>query len=100
MSVTSSRSDDGNSLVIRISGKFDFSVHSEFRAAYKNEKVSGEFLVDLGQTDYLDSSALGMLLLLKEYAESLSSSVRIINAGAEIKEIMIIASFDKLFKIE
>jgi len=99
MSVETSRSEDGSDLIIKVNGKFDFSLHSEFRKSYKDEEVSGEYCVDLGKTEYLDSSALGMLLLLKEYAESSSSSVKIINAGPDIKEILIIASFDKLFEI-
>jgi len=99
MSVETSRSEDESDLIIKVNGKFDFSLHSEFRKSYKDEEVSGDYCVDLGETEYLDSSALGMLLLLKEYAESSSSSVKIINAGPDIKEILIIASFDKLFEI-
>ena len=99
MSITVTRSDDDKNLVIKVSGKFDFSLHNEFRKSYKGQEVKGEFLVDMGNTEYLDSSALGMLLLLKEHAESVSSSVKIINAKSEIKEILVIASFDKLFKI-
>ena len=74
-------------------------MHSDFRNAYKDETVSGQFCVDLAETNYLDSSALGMLLLLKKHAESVSASVTIVNTGADIKEIMLIASFDKLFNI-
>jgi len=99
MSISTSKSDDGKNLIIKVGGKFDFSLHNEFRKSYKDESVSGEFHVDLGNTDYLDSSALGMLLLLKEHAESVSSSVKVINAGPDIKDILIIASFDKLFQI-
>lgn len=100
MGVTTKRSEDGNDLKISVGGKFDFSLHNDFRKSYKDEKVSGEFQVDLGDTEYLDSSALGMLLLLNEYAASISSSVKIVNAGESIKEIFLIASFDKLFNIE
>jgi len=40
-----------------------------------------------------------MLLLLKEHAESHSATVRLINFNDEIKEILSIASFDKLFTL-
>jgi HptB-dependent secretion and biofilm anti anti-sigma factor len=99
MSITTSKPDDGKDLIIKVGGKFDFSLHNEFRKSYKDETVTGEYHVDLSDTEYLDSSALGMLLLLKEHAESVSSSVKIINAGSDIKEILVIASFDKLFTI-
>ena len=100
MSIETTKSDDGKKLIIKVSGKFDFSLHNEFRKSYKDEDVSAGVNVDLKDVEYLDSSALGMLLLLKEHAESSSSSVKIINAGADIKDILHIASFDKLFKIE
>lgn len=99
MSIETSKSEDGKDLIIKVGGKFDFSLHNEFRKSYKDENISGEFNVDLSDTEYLDSSALGMLLLLKEHAESQSSSVKIVNAGSDIKDILVIASFDKLFQI-
>ena len=101
MSIVPTVSGDKKTGTIKISGRFDFSLHSEFRNAYKDMGVTGgTYVVDLGSTEYLDSSALGMLLLLKEFAESNSSTVRIVSANNEIKEILTIASFDKLFTLE
>ena len=101
MSISTNVSSDGKSVTLKVSGRFDFSVHNEFRKAYKDiDMQAGEFNVDLSETEYLDSSALGMLLLLKEYAEAGSSRVKIKNANSEIREILNIASFDKLFVLE
>jgi len=101
MSISSTVSADGKTATLKISGRFDFSLHNEFRTAYKDTNVSaGIFVVDLSQTEYLDSSALGMLLLLKEFAETNSSTVKISNASNEIREILNIASFDKLFTLD
>lgn len=100
MSVTTTVSSDMNTAIIKVSGRFDFSVHNEFRKAYKDIGVNGgEYIVDLIGTEYLDSSALGMILLLKEYAEESGSRVRINNVNDEILEILRISSFDKLFSI-
>lgn len=100
MSIAVSVSDDKKTVTIRISGRFDFSLHNEFRKAYKDKSINGgEFFIDLKGTDYLDSSALGMLLLLKEHAESNSSKIKIINISNDIREILNIASFDKLFSL-
>jgi len=91
---------DNKSATIKINGRFDFSLHNDFRKCYKDVVLSnGVYAVDLGGTDYLDSSALGMLLLLKEHAESQASTVSLINFNSEIKEILNIASFDKLFTL-
>ena len=100
MSVTINASADNKSVTIKVSGRFDFSLHNDFRKTYKDVQLSsGQYIVDLSSTDYLDSSALGMLLLLKEHAESQSASVRLINFSDDIKEILTIASFDKLFDL-
>ncbi|MCW9014748.1 MAG: STAS domain-containing protein [Gammaproteobacteria bacterium] len=100
MSISVDVSGDKKQVRLKISGRFDFSLHNEFRKAYKDIGITGgEYIVDLGTTEYLDSSALGMLLLLKEHAESESSKVRIINSSGEILEILHIASFDKLFTL-
>lgn len=101
MTVSVNVSDDGKTASIKINGKFDFSLHNQFRKSYKDLNLSGgDYIVDLGDTDYLDSSALGMLLLLKEHAESQSSTVRLSNFSDEIREVLTIASFDKLFTID
>ncbi len=100
MGVSVTSSDDGKTVSLKIDGRFDFSLHNEFRKAYKDLVIAdGEYIIDLSGTEYLDSSALGMLLLLKEHAESNTSTVRLINYNDEIKEILTIASFDKLFSL-
>lgn len=98
MSISINVSDDNKAVTIKINGRFDFSLHNEFRKAYKDVSLSGgEYAVDLSGTDYLDSSALGMLLLLKEHAESQGCTVKLAGFNDEIKEILTIASFDKIF---
>jgi len=100
MSVTINVSNENSTATIKIDGRFDFSLHNDFRKSYKDVNLeNGEYTIDLGSTGYLDSSALGMLLLLKEHAESQSATVRLVNFNDEIKEILSIASFDKLFTL-
>jgi len=103
MSLSTRISDDGTSVTIAISGRFDFGIHREFRNAYEKAEVKTphpKFIVDLGGTEYMDSSALGMLLLLREHAGGDRSDVTIINCRPVIKEILDIANFDKLFTIK
>lgn len=100
MGISVNISADNKSATIKVNGRFDFSLHNEFRKSYKDVGItSGQYLVDLAGTDYLDSSALGMLLLLKEQADSQSCSVRLTGFTDEIKEILVIASFDKIFTL-
>lgn len=99
MSITTSSGANGQ-LIIKIQGRFDFSVHKEFKIAYESsDEKPGSFEVDLAGTSYLDSSALGMLLLLRDYAGGDSSSISITNTSSDIKKILTISNFGKLFKI-
>jgi HptB-dependent secretion and biofilm anti anti-sigma factor len=91
---------DGNSLTIFVQGRFDFGVNREFRDAYKSKSGIKLFRVDLSQTDYLDSSALGMLLLLKEYADASHGKVVLAHPQGNIRKILDIANFSRLFSIE
>ncbi|MCW8946460.1 MAG: STAS domain-containing protein [Sedimenticola thiotaurini] len=100
MSVTVKESDDQKQATIHVVGRFDFSCHQEFSGAYK-QFPKGErcFVVDLSDTEYMDSSSMGMLLQLKEYASNVRP-VALSNANESVREILQIAHFDKLFNIE
>jgi anti-anti-sigma factor len=55
--------------------------------------------VDLGGVDYLDSSALGMLLMLRDKAKGAGKEVSLANARGSVKQVIEIANFGKLFTI-
>ncbi|MDY7560739.1 STAS domain-containing protein [Pseudomonas sp. 10B1] len=100
MSVTSELSRDGEELTITITGRFDFAAHQDFRGAYEgSEGTPRRFVVDLKDTSYLDSSALGMLLLLRDHAGGENSKISLINCNKDVGTILTISNFSKLFKI-
>ena len=93
---------DSNSATIEISGRFDFNLHSQFRKAYEDVLDKGgaqKFVIDMKNTDYLDSSALGMLLILRDRLGCEKERQEIINCRDDILEILKISNFHKLFKI-
>ena len=94
MSITSSVSGDGRVVTISVAGRFDFAVHQQFMLAYK-EYPRGEkcFVVDLEKAEYMDSSALGMLLQLRDHGQQ-ADRVELINGNPGIREILHIANFD------
>ncbi len=100
MSIQSCVSDDGQLLVISIQGRFDFSAHQEFRSAYESlQTAPSGYRIDMRETTYLDSSALGMLLLLRDHAAGHGASVAIVNCNQDVKKILAISNFEQLFKI-
>ena len=55
--------------------------------------------MDLKEATYLDSSALGMLLLLRDHAGGDNSDVRVVNSSTDVRKVLAISNFDKLFDI-
>ena len=102
MAVTAQVSSDGHEVTINVSGRFDFSAHQQFRRAHEENAAPGRrFVVNLKGAEYMDSSALGMLLVLREQVGGESNrSVRITNCRDELRTIFSIANFDKLFAID
>ncbi len=100
MGISTTVSETGDQVTIAVAGKFDFQLYDEFRASYADTAGSGvRYVVDLAETEYLDSSALGMLLLLREHAGGEASDIEISQASPEVKKILDVANFGKLFKI-
>ena len=100
MAISKAVSDGGNKITISVVGNFDFQLYDEFRASYADTDGAGkQYVVDLSDTEYLDSSALGMLLLLREHAGGESSKIDITQASTEVKKILNVANFGKLFNI-
>lgn len=93
---------DGAKAVIKLSGRFDFNTHREFRSAYEplvTDAGVREVQVDFGGVDYLDSSALGMLLMLRDKVNGAGKEVVLGNVQGNVKQVLDIANFGKLFKI-
>lgn len=100
MPLTSDLSADRSTITIRISGRFDFGVHREFRDAYTQVDPAGmRFDIDLSRTEYIDSSALGMMLLLREQSAASREQIRILNCNQEIRRILRYSQFEKLFTV-
>ena len=99
MSVDSKQTPDEKQLTITIKGRFDFSTHQDFRAAYEKKALASRYVVDLKETNYLDSSALGMLLLLRDHAGGERADVKLVNCNPDVNKILAISNFSKLFKI-
>lgn len=100
MTITARSSADGAELTIEVEGRFDFSAHQEFRKAYEaNGAKPRKFVVDMRRANYLDSSALGMLLLLRDYAGGDTAQVNISHCSPEVKNILTVSNFDQLFNL-
>jgi anti-anti-sigma factor len=100
MTISSAISQTGEEVTITIAGRFDFSLHQQFRDAYADlEKRPVKYLIDMRDAHYLDSSALGMLLILRDYAGGDQAEVEILNCNGDVRKILTISNFEQLFTI-
>lgn len=93
---------EGHRAILRLSGRFEFSAHREFRetADYllRQEGID-EVVVDLIDLDYVDSSALGMLLMLRERTREAKLGLVLAKPRGMVRQALDIAHFEKLFDI-
>ena len=92
----------GSVATLYMKGRFDFSAHRSFKDAYDSllqQKNITSLEINLAEVAYMDSSALGMLLLLHERAQAESKEVVLSRANSTVMQILDIANFGKLFTI-
>lgn len=99
MSVSATPPDTSGEIVLSVSGRFDFSAYQDFRDALGNPSESNSYTVDLSHAEYMDSSALGMLLLMREKAGGDSARVRIRVSNPEIRKVLEVANFGRMFEL-
>ena len=101
MGVEREFSSDGTTLTIVLDDKFDFAKVQEFRDAYSSDVDSVRtIVVDLANTEYMDSSALGMLLNMQKSLKDQVNDFEIVNSRPPVAKILQISRFDKKFTIK
>lgn len=93
---------DGSRAVVKLAGRFDFNTHREFRAAIDPLVADvgvASVAIDFSGVEYLDSSALGMLLMLRDKMGGAKKDVTLAGVHGNVKQVLDIANFGKLFTI-
>ena len=87
---------------IKLPERFDFSYHKIFYEHTANalkQDVHQEIIADFSQVEYLDSSALGMLVMFQKKCAELNKKVVIENASGTPFEILEVANMGKIVEI-
>jgi len=98
MLLTVTETDD-DTIKIQTEQKFTFECHQEMRSAYEGRDPGTKYVIDFGRTDYIDSSALGMLLLLRESGGGDNHKIKFINCKTTVKKVFEVANFHLMFEI-
>ncbi|NVK73590.1 anti-sigma factor antagonist [Marinomonas sp. CT5] len=88
-------------IVINLPERFDFSTHGWFTKAYEDALTKSKTIVlDFSRVTYVDSSALGMMVLFHRQLSTKTGKGVIRNVNGTAKDILDMANFEKLFSYE
>lgn len=89
---------------VAMAGRFTFGAHAAFRTVLDEvvERIDagGRLVFDLSAVAFVDSSALGMLLLAREGARRRSGGIVLRGAVGQVQRMLAVSRFDTLFSIE
>ncbi|MEA1967882.1 MAG: STAS domain-containing protein [Thermodesulfobacteriota bacterium] len=101
MNIETLLSDDGKKLTLTVSGKMDVTLYKEFNDSYKDKiDLVSKVALDFKDVEYVDSSGLGMLLVLRERSGGDAADIDIINVNPDVKKILETTNFQYLFNVQ
>ena len=90
-----------NKARIVLTGDFTFEGHRAFKEASQqalNNPGVAEVEIDFDGVDYMDSAALGMLLLLRERFGA--RTIRLTHTRGTVRAVLDVANFSRLFLLD
>jgi anti-anti-sigma factor len=90
--------EQSDTVTVRLIGRFDFRLIKDFQEVLTRDPRT--WIVDLSGVDYVDSSALGMLLLLRDRVRGDAQRVQLRGLHGQPRDVLIMAKFDRMFKVE
>ncbi|MDE1465309.1 STAS domain-containing protein [Spartinivicinus poritis] len=90
----------GNKLTIRIGKAFTLVHFQHFKTIYNKLEKIQTCEIDFQLTEYIDSSALGALLLMKQHFNLNKENFHLINCRKFISRILYITNFHQVFSVQ
>lgn len=91
---------DGDAVAIPLRGRFTFSDYADFRKVVADAMATKPkaLTIDMDGLEFIDSAALGMLLLARDEASKIGASVNIRNVAGQVARVLEVARFKTLFE--
>ncbi len=88
--------------VATMRGSFTFGENQNFRAMLKELQTSpsSTVAIDLTGVEFIDSAALGMLLLLRDTMQSSGKILELRSPQGQIRKMFELSNFNELFTIK
>jgi anti-anti-sigma factor len=92
----------GSAATVALKGRFDFQAHQDFRRTIDGllKKGNAQLNVDLSAVNFIDSSALGMLLLARESCEKAGGVITLERPQDYVDKVLKLCHFDQLFSVQ
>ncbi|ABK43463.1 anti-anti-sigma regulatory factor [Magnetococcus marinus MC-1] len=85
--------------VIRVRGRFNVQQLFEVNNIRPSDQPNHSYIIDLTETEFLDSSGMGIILRLREQVSGTKENMVIRNARPGIRRLLETVQFDKLFTV-
>lgn len=95
------RTEDGIP-VLKLAGRLDFTLRERFVEmveAISDDFTESDLRVDCSQLDDIDSSGLGLLLILRDRLGRSGRSVMLVNCGQRVRDVLGMVQFGRLFTL-
>ncbi|MEW9798091.1 STAS domain-containing protein [Alteromonas sp. CYL-A6] len=100
MGIETKLNSEETALTIVMDERFDYAKVQDFKEAYSGLPNSvSHIAVNLAKTEYMDSSALGMLLNMQKVLSDRKLTYSIEQCRPRVERILQISRFDKKFTI-
>ena len=100
MSIERIASINGNEVTLEIKGNFDATIYDDFKMAFSDTLGTVKtYEVDLSGVTYMDSTALGFLIMLRDHAGSIHANIKVCNPSEYARNKLKKALFHNIFEI-
>jgi anti-anti-sigma factor len=92
----------GDRAVLAIEGRFQYDAVMDYRQVMEPLAANPDLHhmeIDMSQTTYIDSSALGALLVTRDMSRKNKKTIALTNCRGDVLQVLNIARFDTLFTI-
>jgi len=88
------------SVIIHMSGRFDFGSRKNFKDAMDQASKEGmPVILDMGQVSFVDSSALGLLVIAHQNFKSKNILFCLVNPQTYVRQVLDLANIAKMIPI-
>ena len=86
-------------ILLHLPEEFNFKTNMAFQECYRHRDPGKSYAIDFQQVTSFDSSALGMLLLMRDHCGGDKADIHLINCNPRVKKILETAMFSTYFHI-